>query len=258
MNNILPARIGEFVRAHSLGRIIGESRAKVLATVAIERLLDGVTLSAFFAILFPLWSNNLDSASLLFKVAYMFAFASIGAFLVIFLRKPIFLVLNFLDSKIGMSGVSYLLKRIEKFIVGLEPLAMPRLLLPVLLLSIVVWSVELYAYYLITLAFSQSLNLGDLSLFLAAVNFSSLVPAAPGGIGTIEAFASFALAKVGIEHEVALAMVLVQHIIQFVAVGLPGLYYSINKLDIESVQNELGSSDSDIEDGLRLKVKSDA
>lgn len=35
MNNILPARIGEFVRAHSLGRIIGESRAKVLATVAI-------------------------------------------------------------------------------------------------------------------------------------------------------------------------------------------------------------------------------
>lgn len=229
MNNVLPARIGEFVRAHSLGRIIGESRAKVLATVAIERLLDGLTLSAFFAILFPLWSDNLDNASLLFHVSYMFAIASIGAFLVIFLRKPIFSVLRFVDLKIGISGVSYLIQRIEKFIIGLEPLSMPRLLAPVLLLSILVWAVELGAYYLIAIAFSQTLNLGDLSLFLAAVNFSSLVPAAPGGIGTIEAFASFALAKIGIEHEVALAMVLTQHIIQFIAVGIPGLFYVINK-----------------------------
>lgn len=235
MNNVLPARIGEFVRAHSLGRIIGESRAKVLATVAIERLLDGLTLSAFFAILFPLWSDNLESASLLFKVSYLFAFASGCAFLLIFLRKPIFSVLRRLDIKIGISGVSYLIQRIEKFIVGLEPLSMPRLLAPVLILSIVVWGVELWAYYLIAIAFSQVLNLGDLSLFLAAVNFSSLVPAAPGGIGTIEAFASFALAKVGINHEVALAMVLTQHIIQFIAVGIPGLFYTINKYENHSV-----------------------
>lgn len=198
-------------------------------------MLDGVTLSAFFAILFPLWSNNLENASLLFKVSYMFAFASIGAFLVIFLRKPIFSILRRLDRRIGISGVSYLLQRIEKFIVGLEPLSMPRLLAPVLLLSILVWSVELWAYYLIATAFSQLLNLGDLSLFLAAVNFSSLVPAAPGGIGTIEAFASFALAKIGIEHEVALAMVLSQHIIQFVAVGLPGLFYTMYKYEDRSI-----------------------
>jgi len=243
MNNVLPARIGEFVRAHSLGRIIGESRAKVLATVAIERLLDGVILSTFFAILFPLWSDNLDNASVLFKVSYMFAFASGGAFLIIFLRKPIFIALRRIDRQIGKSGVSYLLQRIEKFIIGLEPLSMPRLLAPVLLLSVVVWGVELFAYYLIAMAFSQMLNLGDLSLFLAAVNFSSLVPAAPGGIGTIEAFASFALAKVGIEHEVALGMVLSQHVIQFIAVGIPGIFYTINKY--ESI--DLAQSDEAVE-----------
>lgn len=235
MNNVLPARIGEFVRAHSLGKIMGESRAKVLASVALERLLDGVTLSAIFAILFPLWSDNLENASLLFKVSYMFGFACGGALLVFFLRKPIFSFLGIMDRRIGISGVSYILKRVEKFILGLEPLSVPRLLAPMILLSMVVWGVEIFAYYLISEAFSQTLNLGDLALFLAAVNFSSLIPAAPGGLGTIETFASFALAKVGIEHEVALAMVFTQHIIQFIAVGLPGLFYTINKYDGHSL-----------------------
>lgn len=235
MNNVLPARIGEFVRAHSLGRILGESRAKVLASVALERLLDGVTLSAIFGILFPLWSDNLENASLLFKVSYMFGLACGGTLVVFFLRRPIFSFLDVIDRKIGMSGVSYLLKRIEKFILGLQPLSMPKLLAPIIALSMLIWGVEIGAYYLVSEAFSQSLNLGNLALFLAAVNFSSLIPAAPGGLGTIETFASFALAKVGIEHEVALAMVLSQHLIQFIAVGMPGLFYTINKLESGSI-----------------------
>ncbi len=243
MNNVLPARIGEFVRAHSLGKIIGESRAKVLASVALERLLDGVTLSAIFGILFPLWSQNLENASLLFKVSYMFGFACCLTFLIFFLRKPIFSFLDILDRRIGISGVTYLLKRIEKFILGLEPLALPRLLAPIIILSLAVWAIEVCAYYLISLAFAQELNLGDLALFLAAVNFSSLVPAAPGGVGTIETFASFALAKVGIDHEVALAMVLSQHLIQFVAVGIPGIFYTINKYD-RSPQLDIAESSS--------------
>ena len=41
MNNILPARAGELVRAHMGAKVSGETRTLVLATVASERLADG-------------------------------------------------------------------------------------------------------------------------------------------------------------------------------------------------------------------------
>ncbi len=43
VNSILPARLGEFFRAHYLGRLTGMSRSGVLASIVVERLLDLVT-----------------------------------------------------------------------------------------------------------------------------------------------------------------------------------------------------------------------
>ena len=59
-------------------------------------------------------------------------------------------------------------------------------------------------------------------LFMVAVNFSSLIPAAPGGIGVIEAVVKTVLVSVGIDAELALAMVITQHIMQYLVVGIPG------------------------------------
>ena len=48
-NNVLPARLGEFVRAYSLGAKENISKSATFATIVIERIFDG------FAILFILW-----------------------------------------------------------------------------------------------------------------------------------------------------------------------------------------------------------
>ena len=39
-NNILPARLGELVRSHHLGDRTGVSRASILGTVVVERVVD--------------------------------------------------------------------------------------------------------------------------------------------------------------------------------------------------------------------------
>jgi uncharacterized protein (TIRG00374 family) len=226
MNNILPARIGEIVRAHTLGRQIEKSRAFVLATIAAERLADGVTISMIFGILYYFSGHTLDGARAISYAAALFMLASLMTISLLLVRKRIFSLLNLFERKINTSASSYVLTRIEKFIIGLEPLFQPALLRKVVLLSIAVWSIELFAYGLITHAFGYELSLPMLALFLAAVNFSSLIPAAPGGIGVIETFASVALTKVGVEHELALAMVVTQHVIQYIAVGIPGAYYA--------------------------------
>lgn len=227
MNNVLPARIGELVRCHSLGRRTGLSRTFVLATVAAERLADGVTISAIFGLFFYFSSLTGDSSFYIGLVAVLFFVASIFVIICLLVRKQIFSILYKLDKVVNKSSFTYLVSKIEKFVSGLEPLLHAGLAKKMVLFSIAVWGIELFAYYLIANAFSEKLDLGSLSLFLASVNFASLIPAAPGGVGVIENFASLALHKSGIDYESAVAMVVAQHSIQYLAVGLPGIYFSI-------------------------------
>ena len=52
-NNLLPARLGEFVRSYYLARREGFSASTGLATIAVERVYDGLTLLAFAAVSVP-------------------------------------------------------------------------------------------------------------------------------------------------------------------------------------------------------------
>ena len=227
MNNVLPARIGELVRAHVGGRATKLSRAHVLATVAGERLADGLAISAIFAVFFSLeaGSGKIEEGRELLFVAALFAVAALCTALVLVFRKRIFSLLEQLNEKMPGHLSTYTLIRVRRFIEGLEPMLSPQRLVILTLMSTIIWFVELLVYYQVTIAFNADLSIGALSLFLAAVNFSSLIPAAPGGIGVIEALSTVALVHIGVNPEKALAMVAAQHIIQYLVVGIPGLYF---------------------------------
>ncbi|MCB0323799.1 MAG: flippase-like domain-containing protein [Bdellovibrionales bacterium] len=231
MNNVLPARIGELVRAHLGGRATKQSRSVVLATIAGERLADGLMISLLFAMLFSLAAAPEEHlrAKEIFYVAYAFFGVTFFTFAVLLARNPIFALLERLKSVLPGTMSTYALVRIRRFINGLEPLLRPSRIVILGTLSLIVWAIELAVYYQVTRAFDVPMSLGALGLFLAAVNFSSLIPAAPGGIGVIEAFATLALVRIGIDHETGLAMVASQHLIQYAVVGIPGaLYFFLN------------------------------
>src|SRR5690606_35874307 len=46
-NNVLPLRTGELVRSYALSRRYGVRKTAALATIAVERLFDGLTLLGF-------------------------------------------------------------------------------------------------------------------------------------------------------------------------------------------------------------------
>ena len=232
MNNVLPARIGELVRAHLGGRAVHCSRTLVLATIAGERLADGLAISVLFAVLFTLGARpeELEQGKALFYVASMFAVAAFGTIVVIAFRNRIFDALNSLGARFSGDMASFALLRLRRFVEGLEPLMRPKTLLVICAVSAAIWCIELLVYSQVALAFNTPLSIGVLSLFLAAVNFSSLIPAAPAGIGVIEAFATAALVHVGVDRETAFAMVATQHLIQIAVVGLPGSFLFFVKL----------------------------
>lgn len=65
VNNVLPSRIGEFTRAYLAGVRNNVSRTSALATIFVERIFDGLTITAILSLLlflyqFPGWVKSLS------------------------------------------------------------------------------------------------------------------------------------------------------------------------------------------------------
>ncbi len=89
-NNLLPVRLGEVVRSYYLARRENLNTSTALATVAVERVYDGITLLAFAALSAPwlLLLGEFDGAAdvsrttgIIFLVAIIAAFS---VFLILF------------------------------------------------------------------------------------------------------------------------------------------------------------------------------
>lgn len=235
MNNILPARTGELVRAHMGSKATGETRTKVLATIASERLADGLVLSLIFAV-FSWGLSDQELAHEFSLVAYFFGAVTVAVLIVLMIRQKIFNVLRSLESRFTSSGARFALNRAEIFIEALAPLCSKKGAPPISFWSVIVWGIELGVYFAVCRAYGIDLGVSGCVVFMVAVNFSSLIPAAPGGLGVIELIASAVLVSIGIGKEVALAMVVTQHIIQYVVVGIGGAIVMLTwkgKLELE-------------------------
>lgn len=242
-NNILPARMGELVRAHVGSKACNQSRTHVLATIAAERLFDGLTISLMFAIIFPLFASPNESQEQggIYYVAALFLLAGLATVAVILLRHPLFRLLEALNRKIPGKASTYTLTRIGRFIEGLEPILRPQTFFKLSLMSALIWFVELTVYVQVSRSFGVRLGAAEVTLFLAVVNFSSLIPSAPGAIGVIEAVSTVALEHVGVPRSTALAMVGTQHLMQMLVIGIPGtmfFFFGGEKIEVEPDTDE--------------------
>lgn len=100
-----------------------------------------------------------------------------------------------------------------------------RGMLCILLLTLVVWLLEASVYALVARSFGFWLSLSQVGVFVSTVNFASLAPVSPGGLGTIEIVSTEALVLSGLERETAFAMVVVQHALEYLFCLQLGIYY---------------------------------
>jgi len=223
MNNVLPARAGELVRAHVGARLSREPRSLVLATIVAERILDGLALSLLLSVA----SLSIHGATYTRQLQYVgFAFGGAALFIMLLLsqRQMIERLLNTLEAKISSRTVSLFAGKSRHFIDGLAPLFCYRRLPLILFWTSAVWLLELSVFWLVSSAFAVQMSAQQAIFFLVSSNFASLIPAAPGGIGIVEAVSSAVLVSLGFDREISIAMALTQHVIQYAMVGIPGLY----------------------------------
>lgn len=190
-NNVLPLRTGELVRSYVLSKNTGIPKTTALATIAVERLIDGITLLMFILVsmTFVTYTSYLRHIAI---VAFgVFSVALIGIFLLTLGGNFRDRLLQIVLGPLPTSVADKVEKLTESFLSGLEIMKNKRDLSLVMLTSLVAWLFEASTYYLIARGFPSALTskmgVGETLLTTGVGNLATLVPSGPGYVGTFEA-----------------------------------------------------------------------
>ena len=243
--NLIPARIGEIVRAVYLSIRESISATGALGTVLLERLSDVLALLLLFAIAALVGSIAAESAlsdlaaSVPGGVATM-AFVAVAPFVLLVALVAYIVLVNPARTEVMLDGLlrfvgPVLRQRIVSAVVnllnGFWSVRTPSGLMKLVLLSIPVWIFEIGMYYVIALgfdlrgAFSSELQfVAAIVIFGAAGNLGGVIPALPGNWGTMDVVGAGALIAIGADPEVAAAYALTVHVALWVPVTLVGAF----------------------------------
>ncbi|HEY0068764.1 MAG TPA: lysylphosphatidylglycerol synthase transmembrane domain-containing protein [Chloroflexia bacterium] len=249
-NNVLPARIGELVRAYVLSKRENVRKTSTLATIVVERIFDALVMVGFVAaaLLYVIvFHPDLLSTGEGHKFGtfisewspYIALFAAgFLAFLVLFvvlassqqrMEALIRFGLRFVPGKLHDR-----VKRLANaFVLGLGSLRSITNMLLVFLLSITAWLLEAGMYYVIgSLGFNLVGSDGAAVPFYAyvlttgIVNLSTLIPQAAGYWGVFEAICKVVLVgAIGVDSGLTTSYVLLLHAALYFPVTLLGVLF---------------------------------
>jgi hypothetical protein len=219
-NNLLPVRLGELVRSYYLSRREDVNSSSALATIAVERVYDGITLLAFAALAAPwlLLLGEFDGAAdvsrttgVIFLVAIIAAFTLMLTFFTLLSSSPAFADRAEGWLNIVPAGPRPKVKEIFRtFVAGLAVLNSPSKHLDLFVYSLPVWLLEGSMYFMLAYSFGIDEHFDSVGVLLLVVllltatsNLATSVPSAVGGIGPFEIVAQQTLMSLGVGASLA-------------------------------------------------------
>jgi hypothetical protein len=230
-NNIYPARIGELLRSYVLRRDHGVAISSSVSTILIERIVDGIVMVAFVLIGVQVASNvselvtrviGLASAAFGLATAVFIWFALAPRAAEQLARVVIVRVVphRFQESLLGI---------VQRFVQGARSLRSPRDLIVIVALTVLVWLLETVKYWFVAQAFRLTVPFAGLMLVNGLSNLFTIIPGAPGAVGTFDAGGILGMTALGVERSLAAAYVLTLHVVLWLPVTLLGGYLMLRE-----------------------------
>jgi len=229
-NYVLPARMGELVRAVLLGTRKQVSISAALGTVLVERLLDLISILLIFFLVYLLDSipgAGTELGSMLNRAATVFLLVALilmGIFWL--LRNNIRLVIACVEGTLGRfwpRGSGNLTRALVSFAHGLRPAESLRDAAELVFWTGCLWVLSASIVILLMETFRLGLPWGAAWFILVALGFGVSVPSAPGFVGTFHFTAMGALLLYGVERADALSFAVVLHATCLLPVFLVGI-----------------------------------
>lgn len=250
-NNVLPARLGEVVRAYFLAKKTGIRKSLSLATIVLERLSDfaALLLSALILGLFFSLPARVERISIVAGLIFVF-FVILLVF--IHLRKDT--ALRFFDSSfsfLSLARKERMMERVNAFVEGLLILKSGKEFLWITVLSVAVWSLWAVALHYTLLAFGIQVPFSARLLILAVVNLGVLVPSSPGYVGPFQYFCWVCLSVFAIDKSLAFSFSVVLHALWYVPLTSLGFIFlwkeNVSISQIRSLETQVASKGFSLE-----------
>lgn len=222
-NNILPARAGELIRAGLISTRAPVSASRALATVVVERVLDGVTLLVILVLLLPLfpvadWVVRTGQVAGVFLVV-----VGLGLVVMSTQRSRSVEWSHAVFRRIPRIDGARWAERAGGLVDGLSALRSAAALVRAGAWSGVIWGLSGAAYYFVLQAFDLQLAVTAGFFLLAVTTLVQIVPATPGYVGVFDLVAVEVLSALGVERSPALSCVIVLHAVSYATFSAMGL-----------------------------------
>ena len=243
-NNLLPARLGEFVRAFVLAQREGLQTPTVFASLVIDRLFDGFTvmlilLVTLFTLRLPQGMSDAETVLRTGGIVTFGLYAGVVAFLFLLKRQTM--------RTLAWTGVMLkpfpqklsdrIIPLLGSFISGIRMSSKGGHIAAVLVSSLAVWLFCIVPVNLVLQGFGVHLPFSASMFILVLLVFAVMVPASPGFIGTYHYACFKGLSAFGIAESTAVSIALVIHGTAFFPVIIAGFYHLWrNKISLNTVR----------------------
>lgn len=231
-NNLLPARAGEFARAYATRHLTGVRFSTAFASVAVERVMDGIVLVALLGIGIAAGGIGGDTAVgtvTLANVATIalavFGAALVAALVVVHWPGPALRLARTTFSRVLPARIaSRLLEILEGLLSGLDALRSGRRLALVTVWSFVIWGTGAASFWLGFRAFHLDVPWTGALILQSLVAFGVAIPSSPGFFGPFEAVTRATLALYAVPVAGAVSFAVAYHVAAFIPISVLGLW----------------------------------
>jgi uncharacterized protein (TIRG00374 family) len=230
-NNVLPARLGELVRAGMLAERTGMPMVQSLAVTFIERVLDGLAI-LFLLVLTTVTGDTPGWIQDIVRVALIvFGAATLVMFGGAYAPGAILGVASRVGNRLGHRWHDRVVSLATSITNAGACLRDPRTTILLAISSVVVWTLEAGLFVALLPVFGIEATPQDGVLAMCVTNLGLLVPSSPGFIGPFHYFASRAIMVHGVPEATALAYATLVHLAFYIPVTIWGtaamLWYGV-------------------------------
>ena len=222
-NNILPLRVGEFMKAYYIGSKYDKSKFNIFGSVVLERIFD--FLGLFFLLLLLLNSNF---KNIIFDHFY---YGLITILIIAFLGISISYFYNFKKNRsLIKNKINIIITNILDGFLSLNN----KNIFPSIILTLLIWIIYVMEVYIVQSAFNMDLTINHTVFILFVSSISMILPGMPGNFGTFEGSViySFILFEkydlCNITDDFGFAFIL--HLVSFIPYTIFGFIYFISNL----------------------------
>jgi len=229
INNTVPLRVGDIVRAVGFRSTLRSSPMAVIGTLLVERLLDVlVLLVLLFAGLIALGQAVVPRP---FFVGGMVigAVATLGLLSLVLIPNVLRRIAASVLQAIPLSETwrARLLSLSDQFFTSLAIVRPPSRALVLLGMTVIAWGLEGSAYACVAWSLRAAGSPFAPWFALSTGTLATMIPSSPGYVGTFDYFAVRGLTAFGADHVIALSFALLTHMLLWLPVTLVGALYLV-------------------------------